>query len=556
MAFRKKGQNEWQGSGAKTMNRSMPKVEKIEAGGADLVSGTKQQEAIWKELVDGKKHIIVKALAGTGKTFTVIQGLKRLAGKMPGRVAFIAFNTSIAKELQTKVPSWVQACTCHSLLWRALLGEVGRLELNEDKTLRIIEDLVGGESEYLDLRRRSPEVISQTKKLVGLCKGTLTGFDLDNRKWVGAESDEIEEIAVKYGVELNGSAQQVIELTQRALNASSDLDYCHREADFDDQIWLPIVLDIRLPKFDLLCVDESQDLNACQQEAIWQMGSRVMLVGDENQAIYGFRGADADAIQNMQDLLESDEIGVKVLPLTYTRRCPKYHVRLAQEIVPQFAAMPEAPQGSVQQMEEAKAEAGLGPGDMVICRTNAPVVGMAFRLIRNNVKANIQGRDIGKGLIGLINKLSRNNEKELTSVVLERLEQYEIRELDRLNKKKNPSMAAIEAIQDKCRCVEAICQGTDTVYDAARKIEAMFLDVINNGEERNFVLLSSVHRAKGLEAKKVVILDYDRMPHPMAKTVAEKRQEWNVKYVAITRSKDVLVLCPTPQWRKTGQAEG
>ena len=115
MAWRKRGQTEWKGS--------TPGVQKVEGGGVTLVKGSPQQEAIWKALIEGDENIMVKALAGTGKTFTVIQGLHRIAEKRPDikTAAFIAFNKSIATELQKKVPSWVTASTCHSLMFRALL---------------------------------------------------------------------------------------------------------------------------------------------------------------------------------------------------------------------------------------------------------------------------------------------------------------------------------------------------------------------------------------------------------------------------------------------------
>jgi superfamily I DNA/RNA helicase len=54
------------------------------------------------------------------------------------------------------------------------------------------------------------------------------------------------------------------------------------------------------------------------------------------------------------------------------------------------------------------------------------------------------------------------------------------------------------------------------------------------------VTLSTVHKAKGLEAENVFILDVSKMPHPMAKTESQKIQELNLKYVALTRSKSYL----------------
>jgi superfamily I DNA/RNA helicase len=54
-------------------------------------------------------------------------------------------------------------------------------------------------------------------------------------------------------------------------------------------------------------------------------------------------------------------------------------------------------------------------------------------------------------------------------------------------------------------------------------------------------LLSSIHRAKGLEAKRVFILRSDLLPHPMAKSEWAKGQEKNLSYVAKTRAIETLV---------------
>lgn len=572
MVFRKKGEEKWRGEGAKTKNKeSRPAVRKVRGGGVNLESepegepvkllkGTPQQEAVWHTLTNTGLNVIIKALAGTGKTTTVVQGLHRIGKTVipetkktysQGQVAFIAFNKSIAAELATKVPSWVRACTCHSLMFSSLRQNAGSVEINEDKTKKIMEDIVGGEQEYLQLRRQKPQVIPAVDKLVGLAKNTLVGYDVAAECWNGVDENEVLSLAMKYSVDLNDSADDICELVIEIVERSMDLRYCQYEIDFDDQLWLPVVKNYQLPQFDLLCVDECQDLNAVQQEAILRMGNRLLLVGDENQAIYGFRGADIEAMRHMEDSLVE---GAEVLPLTYTRRCPKTHVKLAQEIVPGFEAMDEAPEGTVLVEDEEVAELKLEGGDMVICRTNAPVVSMAFRLIARNQRANIQGRDLGQGLLSLIKKLGGPNDSQDVDVVLDRLVQYEEKEMRKLSNKKNPSEAAMEALRDKCQCVRAVCKDSQTIGEVRQKVFDLFKEV-SGEQERNFILLSSVHRAKGLEAEKVVILEHDKMRHPMAKNAAERQQELNIKYVALTRSRNTLVLCPTPESRKRPQSK-
>ena len=78
------------------------------------------------------------------------------------------------------------------------------------------------------------------------------------------------------------------------------------------------------------------------------------------------------------------------------------------------------------------------------------------------------------------------------------------------------------------------------VHDLVARIESLFSD--NTDTVKAKVLLSSVHRAKGLEAETVYISRPEMMPHPMATLEWEIEQEFNIKYVAITRSMNTLVF--------------
>jgi DNA helicase-2/ATP-dependent DNA helicase PcrA len=70
------------------------------------------------------------------------------------------------------------------------------------------------------------------------------------------------------------------------------------------------------------------------------------------------------------------------------------------------------------------------------------------------------------------------------------------------------------------------------------RCETLFANV--SGDTSNFVLLSSVHRAKGLEADVVHVIRPDQMPHPMARGPEAQAQEQNLIYVAYTRARREL----------------
>jgi len=89
-------------------------------------------------------------------------------------------------------------------------------------------------------------------------------------------------------------------------------------------------------------------------------------------------------------------------------------------------------------------------------------------------------------------------------------------------------------------CLFAILQGISPSSTPDRFISAC--EEIFSDDTHSGIILSSVHRAKGLEAERVFILKPELMPHPLATSEQELQQEMNIKYVAITRAKKELYI--------------
>lgn len=502
------------------------------------IKGSDQQEAIWKAMVEDQRHLVVKARAGTGKTTTMVEGMYRMKDKgFKGSMAFVAFNKAIASELGRRVPDGVVACTMHSLGMNSLRQAFGRVHLEEDKVERTLEEI-------------DPAMLFSVKmaaiKLAGLAKNTLVPLDK------GVFEGELDKLVEHYGVDLDGVdlhevSGLVLEALERGLRDKDQID-------FDDMLYMPVMLNVAMPRYDFLGVDECQDLNRVQQVMVLRTGKRIMVVGDERQAIYGFRGADAYSMKNMEETLD-DRVhthnghGVTVLPLTKTRRCPKAVVELAKKIVPDFEALVDAPLGKIEWASEDEIYAGLEPGDMVLCRVNAPTVSWAFRMLASGRKARIQGRDLGRTISLLVRKLMRPSRDErvwpeqTTKVLVEKVRAYRDLEMSKLAKSRQKSKESrMQLLLDKTSCVEAVADGVKSVEEVLDRVSLMFTD----GEEKDATLFSSLHRAKGLEAKRVVILRPDLMPFPKAREGWEMEQEYNLMYVGYTRSMDTLVFA-TPQ---------
>jgi len=139
-----------------------------------------------------------------------------------------------------------------------------------------------------------------------------------------------------------------------------------------------------------------------------------------------------------------------------------------------------------------------------------------------------------KGLINHVKKITKD-ERMLTSEFITRLESATANELRRLRDLGRDNQA--NNLEDKVECIRIFATRVDTVGAIIAEIKRVF-----NGKEYGDVMLSTVHKAKGLEADNVYILATERMPHPRGGL-----EENNICYVAITRAKKNLYYCgPQP----------
>jgi hypothetical protein len=476
-----------------------------------------QQKEFLRGLLETEAHVLLEALAGTGKSTTCREGAWALEEAGLSSV-YCCFNKSIADEFQKDLPQGCRAQTMHSLGLRMLRNAFGDALVDWDKGDRLAEKYFPG--------RDGRYHRSAVGKLAGLAKNLL----LED---TGPEA--LAELAADHEVELpDDSAEDVLAVVPEVLAASREWD---GSIDGDDMIWLPVVLGLKAPRSpDVLFVDEAQDLNRCQHamtDLICPRG-RIGVIGDRHQSIYAFRGADSQSIPTFEGKLAATDRGLRTYPLTVTRRCPVRHVELARRLVPALDHLPDAPEGSIEVVGPEKWADRVAPGDLVLCRTNAPLVSACYRLIRSGTRAAVRGRDIGKGLLALVARLRPATVGDL----LRKLGDYRAREAQKLAELRNPG-PRLAALNDKVDCLVSLCEGATSVDDVRGRAESLFTDA---GGDDQVVVLSSVHRAKGLERDRVVILRPDLLPGPWADSADDVVQERNLTYVAVTRSKQSLIF--------------
>lgn len=498
-----------------------------EANGGTIERDTKRvwshyQIDIFNEISDGVRALMAEAVAGSGKTTVLVEGLK-LTPK-DSEVAMIAFNKHIATELARRAPPHAHVSTYHSLGYGNIKSVAPKAEFKGNKVDMIVK-AIAERQPSIDDYNVVMACKSSVLRLVSLLKDTL----------LPATVESVQYLSDRYNVEVNGDFGFIYNLVLQAFD-KSNADIL-TVFDYDDMIYASAAGIVPCKKFDWIFADELQDLNRAQIVMTMKSmkdGGHIIAVGDRAQSIYGFRGADIDSIPNF--LLET---GAKTLPLSITYRCPKSHVELAKALVPQIEASETAKEGIIEDLTLDLFYQKVQVNDLVICRCNAPLVKPAFALISRGIKAVILGRDIGKNLLDMVDKVAKKAQVYNLPDVLSALKIYVESESEKLMAVGKSMMA--QTMEDKLETIVALSDGLHTRAELEKRIQDVFSD------EKEGVTFSTVHKAKGGEADRVFILNPELMPHPKASAEWELQQEMNIKYVALTRSKSELYFVTMPK---------
>jgi DNA helicase-2/ATP-dependent DNA helicase PcrA len=479
------------------------------------------QSEIFRWIEDSNESLIVEAVAGSGKTTTIVEAIKHVPSEKS--VVFLAFNKSIAEELKRRVTQPNAKCmTLHALgltAWKQFLAwDAQSLRIDGKKVREIIDEM---ELPY-------GEWTKEMTKLVGLAKGGgIVPLALEGKyRGLVEDSDDLwADLMDNYDLD---PEQVDLTLVREVLTRS--IEKSKEVIDFDDMLYMPVIAGAPFQKTDVVFLDEAQDVNGIQAEIVGRMlgpESRVVAVGDPHQAIYGFRGALSDSMHQI-----GKRFHCVALPLSVSYRCPKSVVKKAREWVGHILAFEESQEGLVEEAGDWRV-GDFQPGDAVLCRNARPVVSLCFLLIRNKVAARVVGRDIGQGLVSLVNKMKARSIADLD----ERLRLYRDREVARAK----GNQAKIGALDDKLDTIRVFMDEAGPhagIGTLIQSIEGLFGE---QADMRGMVTCSTVHKAKGMEWDRVFVLDADLyMPSRWAKQAWEHQQERNLQYVAATRAKREL----------------
>lgn len=502
---------------------------------------TKEQNDIKEWVINGKGNAVINAVAGSGKTFTL---LEVIAPELDDGL-FCAFNNHIAKEIKDKNKNpKMKVMTVYGMGMAAIMKENPNTKVEKNKYKKVFTDcyqlavkwgsvgkdvIENFDTEYAQMNfPYFPD--HEILNLIDLSRFHLLDFRNSNKETI---KKEIKNLVYQYGLD---AEEMMIDLLTLVIPyvLNWGLENADSQIDFADMIWLPSVekkYTKNLRKYDWILVDEVQDLSKAQREIVLKSltkKARVIAVGDPNQAIYSFAGADHDSFKRIKEELKAVEF-----PLTTCFRCPVEHITLANSIVKEIKPAEKAIKGIVEKIDYDDIVNYANQGDIIICRLTNPLVKLCYHLISNGLKANIKGRDIG---IGIVTFLKNTKIKNIENF-LQNLSKYTDKEVKKALVAQNEDLAL--SIEDKSSCIQLIYNNSknkiNSIQDLQREIESIFSDKTES------IVLSTVHRAKGLEAENIYILDEHLMPFTFkAKTNEDIRQEFNLRYVALTRSKNTL----------------
>jgi superfamily I DNA/RNA helicase len=454
---------------------------------------TDEQTTILATAKSTSANVMLNALAGTGKTST-LEMLEGVVKQKP--ILYLVFNKRNAEEAASRMQTTTSVKTFNALghgIWATVIGR--NPSLNTKKTYEIFKGICD-------------EVKGPTARTI------WTAYDqvrqgVEMAKAIGYVPDGVYPTATRLAgknalhATLDEEPDDLIrDLIDAVLRASIKLSY-DGVIDFNDQVYMSALFGGTYPKFPLTLVDEYQDLNPVNHEMIRKLvGDRRLIgVGDPHQNIYGFRGAKSMGMADAVRLYNTTE-----LDLSISFRCPEAIVRNAHWHVPHFKWFNKGGEVGNRDYHYAR---DFEPNAVFICRNNAPLLGLAFKLIAHGHGINLVGSDIGPRIVKTLEKLGDRDIGQ--GAALAAVDEWLEGKLEK-GSKSAPDMA---------ECMRIIIRQGTSLSQAIGYAEHLF-------KQRGAIQLMTGHKSKGLEFPLVYHLD----PY----IIGESQQDRNIRYVIQTRS--------------------
>jgi DNA helicase-2/ATP-dependent DNA helicase PcrA len=478
---------------------------------------SKLQKEIFKVYNTTKQNIFIEAGPGSGKTTTILRILEQTP--FYKKSIFLAFNKSIAEEITNKVKDRAEVSTIHSLAYRLLMKRMNcKLKLNENKVFVLSKKFFGNKlrSRFKDDKKLN-YYLFKVQELNSLYRMNLCSTVQD-----------LKELINTYGLDFSDSEiPELIKFFDYVDSYNSkEISGGEMMIDFTDMIYLTVKKVNTYPMYDVVFVDEVQDLNPLQKSFIDKLLSektRFVAVGDPRQAIYSFMGSNLDSFNSFKQAPNTI-----CLPLSVSYRCPKSIIELANQVFPGIEAYENNGDGVVRYgcLSEVRG------GDFIICRNNLPLVEAYITILRNGLKSKILGRDLGENLLDLMNSISEIT--DLGDIVKQKISQ--LKEKGVTSFLFDKSYIALKERVDICMYLYS------SSNESIEKTKKLLTEIFSDSYSKSDVVLMTGHKSKGLESGRVFYLYPELIPSKYASTPLDFYQEKCLEYVIITRAKQELII--------------
>lgn len=458
-------------------------------------SPTEEQEHIFDLAVNSDENLMINALAGTGKT-TTIELLQRKVRKTQP-ILYLVFAKKNAEEAEKRMPSTSSVRTFNSMghrIWAQYTRKT--LSLSPKKTQDILKGIIDetprvAQGELWASFWSVCDAVARAKAIGYVPEGK---YPTAKRLCTQSEFHRSLEEAPD---------DLTVDLIESVLFRSIQASYAG-SIDFNDQIYMPALFGGTYPRFPFVTVDEWQDLNPTNIALLEHLvTNRIVGVGDPWQNIYAFRGAQQGAMAKAVKAYSMTECDLSV-----SFRCPRRIVENARWRVPHFKWMKEG--GYVERLNDL-ALGNVPDNATFICRNNAPLFSLAFKLLIAGHSVNVSGSDIGYKITALMKKLgAQEMSRDMTISAINAWEEEKLA--------KESTTAA-----DMAACMRVFASHANTLSGAIAYAEHLF-------KQSGTIRMMTGHKSKGLEFPIVYHLD------PFL--CRDNEQDMNLRYVINTRSKD------------------
>ena len=475
--------------------------------GQETVELTREQ----REVVNTTDSIVrVIAYAGTGKTFTLSELAKNRANS---RILYLAFNKAVAQRASVSMPTQVQSMTAHALALRHLAIQYRNIEdLTAPGLLHAVR------FDWIEKRRRNHH--------------SRAVIDTLRRFWASNENNLTSTVLPDYTNDtLVFDPDIILRDARRVWEIMQDTNDDRISMTHDGYLKQVSLASPKLP-YDVIVVDEAQDLTpALLHWILRQKHAQQVYVGDPLQAIYQFRGA----INAMDHIPKA-----RTYALTESFRFGSQIAALASRWINgrDAPAVPIIGRGPKLNRDSRR--------EVILARTNWGVLQMALQVIAQDPK---------KRLV-FLDGLERYRTKEI----------FTIWKIWRYGQEMTTSLGpfgSFKLLKQAAHDVNDVqlIQWCKIVEENGKKLPHLFEQIRNAAvPDAGSVLLTTIHRAKGLEFPVVILGDdlpnIDTIDIDGRTYLTMSEEDRNLWYVAVTRAQQRLVLPSRADYTKILSAKG